>query len=48
MKHEEKMVKEVKIHILLVDACKSQDIAQSLKKIARSHDRETVTLRNCG
>ena len=31
---------------LLVCACKSQDFAQSQKKIARSHDRETGTFIN--
>ena len=46
MNHEEKTVKVVKLHKLLVCACKYQDFAQSQKKIARSHDRETVTFRN--
>ena len=34
------------MHKLLVCARKSQEFAQSQKKIARSHDRETVTFRN--
>ena len=46
MKHEEKIVKEVKMHNFLVRACKSQDFAQSQQSFARSHDRETVTFRN--
>ena len=33
---------------LLVYACKSQDFAQSQKKIAQSHDHETMTFRNSG
>ena len=41
-----KTLKQVKMHNLLVCACKFQDFAQSLKKIAQSHDRETVTFRN--
>ena len=45
-KHEEKTVKEVKMHIFLVCGCKSQDFAQSQQHFARSHDRETVTFRN--
>ena len=40
VKHEEKTVKEVKLHKLLVCACKSQDFAQSQKFFARSHDRD--------
>ena len=43
---EEKNVKEVKMHNFLVFTCKSQDLAQSLKNCACSHDRETVTFRN--
>ena len=43
---KKKTVKEVKMHKLLVCACESQDFAQSQKKFARSHDRETVTFRN--
>ena len=43
---KKKTIKEVKMHKLLVCACKSQDFAQSQKKIAQSHDRETVTFRN--
>ena len=39
-------VKEVEMHTFLVCAYKSQDFAQSQKKIARSHDRETVSFRN--
>ena len=34
------------MHNFFVCACKSQDLAQSQKKIARSHDRETVSFRN--
>ena len=34
------------MHDFLVYACKSQDFAQSKKKFARLHDRETVTFRN--
>ena len=41
----EKTAVEVKIHELLVCACKSEDFVQSLKKFARSHDHETVTFR---
>ena len=43
---EEKTVKEVKMHIFLVCACKYQDFAQNQKKFAQSHGRETVTFRN--
>ena len=43
---KKKTVQEVKMHKFLVCACKSQDFAQSQKKFARSHDRETVTFRN--
>ena len=43
---KKKTVKEVKMHIFLVGAVKSQVFAQSQKKFARSHDRETVTFRN--
>ena len=39
-------VKEVKMHKLLVCACKSQDFVQSKNKFARSHNRDTVTFRN--
>ena len=46
--HEEKTVKEVKVHTFLVCACISQDFAQSQKIFARSHDSETVTFRNSG
>ena len=45
---KKKTVKEVKIHKFLVYACKSQDFAQSQKKIARSHNLESVTFRNSG
>ena len=45
---KKKSVKENKMDKLLVCACKSQDFAQSQKKFARSHDRETVTFRNSG
>ena len=48
LKHEEKTVKEVKLHKFLVCAYKSQDFVQSQKNFARSHDRETVTFRNSG
>ena len=48
MKHEEKTVKEVKMHNFVVCACKSQDFAQSQKYFALSHDRETVTFKNSG
>ena len=34
------------MHNFLVCAYKSQDFAQNLKKIARSHDCVTVTFRN--
>ena len=34
------------MHKLLVPACKYQDFAPIQKKIARSHDRETVTFIN--
>ena len=43
-----KTVKEVKMHKFLVYVCKSQDFVQSQKNFARSHNRETVTLRNSG
>ena len=43
---KKKTVREVKMHKLLVCACKSQDLAQSQKKVERSHNRETVTFRN--
>ena len=43
---KKKTVKEVKIHIFLVYAYKSQDFAQSNRNFARSHDRMTVTFRN--
>ena len=41
-----KTAKEVKMHNFLAFACKSQDFAQSQKKISRSHDRVIVTFRN--
>ena len=44
--HEEKKVKEVKMHKFLVCAYKYQDLAQSQENFARSHDRVTVTFRN--
>ena len=34
------------MHKLLTCACKSQDFAQSQKKIARLHNLDTVTFRN--
>ena len=43
---KKKTGKQVNIHKLLVCACKSQDFAQSQKKIARLYDREIVTFRN--
>ena len=43
---KKKTVKEIKMHNFLVCACKSQDFAQSQKKIARLHDRETMTYKN--
>ena len=46
MNHEEKTVKEVKMHKFLVSAYKSQDFGQSQENFARSHDPETVTFRN--
>ena len=46
VKNVEQTVKEVKMHKLLVCACKFQDFAQSQNIFARSHDRETVTFRN--
>ena len=47
MKHEEEInVKDVKMHKFSVCAYKSQDIAQSEKNFALSHNRETVTFRN--
>ena len=45
---KKKTVKEAKIHIFLVCACKSQDFAQSQKIFVRSHNRETVTFINFG
>ena len=46
MKHEDKTLKEVKMHTFLFGACKSQIFAQSQKNCARSHDREIMTFRN--
>ena len=48
VKHEYKKntVKAFKMRNLLLCACKSQDFAQRQKNCARSHNRETVTLRN--
>ena len=46
VKREEKTVKEVKMHKLLVCACNSQDFEQGQKKFARSHDHVTVTFEN--
>ena len=43
LKREEKTVKEVKMHTLLVCAYRSQDFAQNLKFFARLHDRENET-----
>ena len=43
---KKKTVKKVKMHNLLVCACKSQDFAQIQKKFAQSHDWEAVTFRN--
>ena len=48
MKHEEKIVKEVKMHKFLVCACKSQDFVQSQNHLARLHDLEALTFRNSG
>ena len=45
---KKKTVKEVKMHKFSVSTCKSLDFARSQKKIARSHDGETVTFRNSG
>ena len=42
-KHEEKTVKEVKMHTFLVFA---QDFAKNQEHVVRSHDSETVTFRN--
>ena len=46
-KLRKRTVKEDKMHRFFVYACKSQDLAQNQKMFARSHDRETVTFRNC-
>ena len=46
VKHEEKTVKEVKMHTFLVCTCKSKDFAQSQKIFAQSHDRETGIFKN--
>ena len=46
VKHEEKHAKEVKMHIFLVFACKSQDFVQSQNLFALSHNRKTVRFRN--
>ena len=46
MNHEEKMVKEVKMHNFLLSAYNSQDFAQSQENFARLQDRETVTFKN--
>ena len=43
---KKKTVKEGKMHIFLVYACKSQDFAQNQKFFAWSHNRDTVTFRN--
>ena len=45
MNHEEKNVKEVKMHNFFVCAYKSHDFEQSQEHFARSHDRETVAFR---
>ena len=45
---KKKTLKEVTTQKPLVWACKSQDLAQSQKICARSHDPETVTFRNSG
>ena len=44
--HEEKTVEEVEMHNFLVSKYQSQDFAQSQDNFVRSHDGETVTLRN--
>ena len=41
-----KKLNKVKLHKFSIYACKSQYFAQSQKIFARSHDRETVTIRN--
>ena len=46
MIHEEKAVKEVKMHKFLLSEYKTHDFAQSQENFARSHDRVTVTFRN--
>ena len=46
VKMKKKTVKEVKMHNFFICACKSQDFAQSQKKLARSHDRTTAHFRN--
>ena len=46
VKHEEKTVKEVKMHKFLVWAGKIQDFAQSQTNFAWLHDRETATFGN--
>ena len=43
---KKKKLKEVKMHKLLVCACKSQNFAQSQKKFAQLHNRETVAFIN--
>jgi hypothetical protein len=43
---KKKTVKEVKNHIFLDYAHKSQDFAQSNRNFTRSHDRMTGTFRN--
>ena len=47
-KRKKNTLKEVKMHKFLVCAYKYQDFAQSRNNFARSHDRETVTIRNSG
>ena len=42
------MVKEVKMHTILVSAYKSQDFAQSQGNFERLQDRVTGTFRNSG
>ena len=48
VKHEEKTVKEVKMHNFLVCASKYQDFMQNPNFFARLHDRDAETFRNSG
>ena len=46
MNHEEKNIKEVKLHNYIVCVYKSHDFAQSQENFVQSPDSETMTFRN--